>query len=439
MNTRLYHRNIICLIILSLFCYLPSQAQVWKRLQKTAERTVERKLDRKTEKETGKAMDSALDPDKPSEKTKKESKKQKSKESSNPIKEASNDTESNKSSSNQLEVYSKFDFVSGDKVLFTDDFSQDFIGDFPSKWNTNGSGEVVKLSSGDSHWFQMKPGHSLFYIPDVDNLPEEYTIEFDLTHSGITKSTSSGAHFRIYLSDNTHLGESGDNTVYTSLPINAYNGSQIHSTNTFDKKRGAINSKMPANIMEELNHQPHIAIAVNKNRYRLWVNERKYLDIPRMIEKVGVLKHIKFNVIGLNDDSEKLFISNLKIAEGGEDLRRTLLSEGKISTNGILFNSGSSQIKPQSMGIVLQISQVLQQDKNLKLQIVGHTDADGDSKSNLKLSKERAQAVKTALIEHYNISEDRLQTDGKGQNSPVADNKSADGKAQNRRVEFIKI
>src|SRR5690606_11025823 len=137
--------------------------------------------------------------------------------------------------------------------------------------------------------------------------------------------------------------------------------------------------------------------------------------------------HIKFNVIGLNDDTEKIFISNLKIAEGGEDLRRTLLSEGKISTNGILFNSGSSQIKPQSMGIVLQISQVLQQDGNLKLQIVGHTDADGDSQSNLTLSKERAQAVKTALVEHYNISEDRLQTDGKGQSSPVADNKSADG------------
>ncbi|MGC1633668.1 MAG: OmpA family protein, partial [Gelidibacter sp.] len=133
------------------------------------------------------------------------------------------------------------------------------------------------------------------------------------------------------------------------------------------------------------------------------------------------------------------FISNLRIADGGEDLRRKLLSEGKISTNGILFNSGSASIKPQSMGIVLQISQVLLQDENINLNIVGHTDADGNSDTNLKLSKERAQAVKDALVNLYNIPANRLQTDGKGASVPVAENNTADGKAQNRRVEFIKI
>src|SRR5690606_29132356 len=141
----------------------------------------------------------------------------------------------------------------------------------------------------------------------------------------------------------------------------------------------------------------------------------------------------------LKDEVERLFISNLRVAEGGEDLRRKLLSEGKVSTNGILFESGSAKIKPQSMGIILQISQVLQQDDNIKLTIVGHTDADGNSDANLKLSKDRAEAVKDALVNHYNIPESRLQTDGKGASDPVADNATADGKKQNRRVEFIKI
>lgn len=91
------------------------------------------------------------------------------------------------------------------------------------------------------------------------------------------------------------------------------------------------------------------------------------------------------------------------------------------------------------MGIVLQISQVLMQDESIRLNIVGHTDADGNSDNNLKLSKNRAESVKNALVNLYNISADRLETDGKGSEVPVAENSTADGKAQNRRVEFIKI
>ena len=142
---------------------------------------------------------------------------------------------------------------------------------------------------------------------------------------------------------------------------------------------------------------------------------------------------------GLTDGEERVFIKNVKVAEGGVDLRRKLMSEGKISTNGILFDSGSANIQPQSLGIVRQISQVLMQDDSIKLNIIGHTDSDGPDDSNLKLSKERAEAVKTALVNIYNISANRLTTEGKGESEPVAENNTASGKAQNRRVEFVKI
>ena len=90
--------------------------------------------------------------------------------------------------SDNLEVYSKFDYVPGDKLIFFDDFSQDFIGDFPSKWNTNGSGEVVKLSKAEGNWFGIIPGYGIKYLPLVsDKLPEEYTIEFDLFTEGLGK------------------------------------------------------------------------------------------------------------------------------------------------------------------------------------------------------------------------------------------------------------
>jgi outer membrane protein OmpA-like peptidoglycan-associated protein len=141
---------------------------------------------------------------------------------------------------------------------------------------------------------------------------------------------------------------------------------------------------------------------------------------------------------GFKDGEERLFISNLKVAEGGLDLRRTLIADGKVTTNGILFDVGSANIQPQSMGIIRQISQVLLQEQDMNLKIVGHTDADGGDETNMKLSKERAEAVKKALVSVYGISEGRLSSEGKGESEPIADNTTLNGKAQNRRVEFIK-
>ena len=90
------------------------------------------------------------------------------------------------------------------------------------------------------------------------------------------------------------------------------------------------------------------------------------------------------------------------------------------------------------MGIIRQIYQVLQQDGNINLKIVGHTDSDGADDANMKLSKGRADAVKSALVSVYGVDGGRLITEGKGELEPVAENSSPEGKAQNRRVEFIK-
>ncbi|WP_298530364.1 OmpA family protein [uncultured Algibacter sp.] len=341
--------------------------------------------------------------------------------------------------SDGLEAYSKYDFVPGDKVLFFDDFSQDFVGDFPSKWNTNASGEVVKFNKIDGNWFEFKPGYNLYYIPDVKELPEDYTIEFDILTQGISQQTSSTARLNLFISDNDKFTTGTEHYVSASIPFGQFGVFNIRMSNYFNRGGGAINSAIKADIRNEIKNQPHIAISVTKKRYRLWVNQTKYVDIPRFIEELNVLNYIKFHINNFKDGEERVFIRNLKVAEGGVDLRRKLLSEGKISTNGILFDSGSATIQPQSLGIVRQISQVLVQDESIKLNIIGHTDADGSDTANLKLSKARAKAVKEALINIYKVSGDRLETDGKGESEPVDDNSSAAGKAQNRRVEFIKI
>jgi len=340
--------------------------------------------------------------------------------------------------SDNLEVYRKYDFVPGDKPLFYDDFSNDFVGDFPSKWNTNASGEVVKITN-KGNWFELKSGYGVYFIPDVKDLPEDYTIEFDILTQGIDRKTSSTARFHIILSDNNKFNNGLEHYAIISIPVGQYGAFSLRAKNYFNRGGGDINTDIKADVRDAVLNQPHIAISVTKNRYRLWVNETKYVDIPRFIQELNVLKFLKFHMNNFKDGKERLFISNLKVAKGGVDLRRKLISEGSVSTNGILFDSGSANIQPQSYGIIRQISQVLQQESNMKLKIIGHTDADGSDEVNLELSKKRAKSVKNALISIYNISGDRLQTDGKGELMPVGDNSTADGKAQNRRVEFIKI
>lgn len=338
--------------------------------------------------------------------------------------------------SDNLNILSKFDFVPGDKVLFFDDFSQDFVGDFPLKWNTNASGEIAKINQ--ENWFELKSGYNTFYIPDLKGLPEDYTIEFDLLTQGLDKKTSSTSKLTIYLSDNNGFEGGQKHYVQVELPFGQYLPFAMRAYNFFNGSNAGIKSSIKADIRNDVLNQPHISISVTKNRFRLWINQTKHIDIPRFIEQARVLNYLKFNIHNINTLTERIFIKNLKVAEGGVDLRRKLLSEGKISTNGILFDSGSATIKRQSYGIIKQISQVLQQDQNIQITIIGHTDADGDANSNLTLSKARATAVKQALVEVYKIDKNRLTTDGKGETQPVADNTSAEGKAKNRRVEFIK-
>ena len=440
MKIHIKSTRLVCMLGIVLFIIPNANAQLLKKLKQKAEDAVERKLEQKVEKETEKTMDTILNPDdEPSTKKKQEPKAETpNKKASSTGNKPTNEVNENTNNLNNLEIYSKFDFVPGDEILFFDDFSQDFIGDFPSKWNTNASGEVVKMNNVAGNWFEFKPGSAIYFIPDINNLPDDYTIEFDLLASGIDGETSSSAILTILLSDDDTFYQ-GNNYAQVSIPFGQYSAVDIRAYNYFANGGGDINSSIDADIRKEILNKPHISIAVTKNRFRLWINEEKHVDIPRFIKEVNVLNHIKFNMYGFKDGEERLFIQNLKVAKGGLDLRRELLSKGKVSTNGILFDSGSANIQPQSYGIIRQISQVLQQDATLKLNIVGHTDADGSDDANLKLSKARAEAVKNTLIKIYAIGGDRLQTDGKGESVPVGDNNTTNGKAQNRRVEFIKI
>ncbi len=440
MRTNMNIAKLLLPLVLLIFTIPEAEAQILKKLGKTAERaaerTVQRRVDKETTEKTDQALDSILEPGS-------KGREQDPQVSGGPAGNmggsgpSGSSTDPVEGGAKTIQVYSKFDFVPGDKQLFFDDFGDDFIGDFPSKWNTNAGGEVVTLGDSPQKWLEVKSGFNVYYIPDVPQLPEEYTIEFDIAAVGLDRQTSSTAKLRVSLSDDDRF-EPGNNFAFAEIPFCQYSAIGVTIENRINGNR-EIRSTVKADLRDEILEYPHVSIAVNKQRYRLWVNEVKYVDVPRMLPSGAVLHSVKFLANGFRDGKDRVFISNLKVAEGGQDLRRTLIANGKVSTNGILFDSGSANIQPQSMGIIRQISQVLLQERDMSLNIVGHTDSDGDDTSNMDLSKRRAEAVKNALVSIYNIDASRLQTDGKGESEPVGDNNTADGKAQNRRVEFIKI
>ncbi len=107
---------------------------------------------------------------------------------------------------------------------------------------------------------------------------------------------------------------------------------------------------------------------------------------------------------------------------GEPDTRNKLISEGKFSTTGILFDVNSAAIKPESYGSLKDIADVLKDNAGVHVKIIGHTDSDGDATMNLALSKKRAEAVKSALVSEFAIDASRMETDGKGASDPVAAN-----------------
>lgn len=105
---------------------------------------------------------------------------------------------------------------------------------------------------------------------------------------------------------------------------------------------------------------------------------------------------------------------------------------------GIFFDTAQSTIKAESRPKLNRAVEVLEQYPDLRLEIAGHTDSQGDDAFNLELSRDRAQAVKHYLTDR-GIDSSRIRTRGAGETEPVADNATVEGRAQNRRIEFHRV
>lgn len=330
-----------------------------------------------------------------------------------------------------LKVYSKFDFVPGATILYYDNFEKDNIGEAPDGWITSTTAEVVTIDGLEGNWLKLASSSSNHFTRSKkQSWGNNFTVEFDLL---IVKKTYSP---RIEI----NLANTGGNLVTDeNILKNAKNAVHfsaiLGADNTSRASLYALENKLSDNMTENLpfsNTSPvHISMCVQGKRFRMWWNDRKLYDLPAVSEEYMPNQlAFSFGSVGGSD----FYVNNIRIAKDVPDTRAKL-EEGKLISN-LLFFTGTAKLKPESMGALLDVSKILK-DATAPVKIIGHTDSDGDDAANLKLSQQRADAVKDILKNQYHIDESKLSTEGRGETQPIADNKSAEGKAQNRRVEFI--
>lgn len=353
---------------------------------------------------------------------------------------ATNGLTTTDSSGTSLQTYSKYDFVPGEKVLVYEDFSKDAIGDFPVNWNTNSAGEIVTASRQTGQWLMLNK-KGIYRQDDVTTLPDNFTYEYDMMYSG------DNDFLRLFLvsggDDNGRLAYDMGNRTGVDIGIQTLtrgdgNGGVAHIS-TYNDGNTIIDNQVE---FHNTSGVPKLKISVwrQQQRLRVYINQDKVFDLPRAFAAGKVYNTAMFQLWSdPNNSQSKYLISNIKLAAGAPDTRNKLINEGKFSTTGILFDVNSANIKPESYGSLKEIADVLQENANVRVKIIGHTDNDGDASMNLALSKKRAETVKSFLQSEFNIDGTRMETDGKGASEPVGDNKTAAGKAQNRRVEFLKI
>lgn len=420
-------KKIKLLTLLLVAFWMPSFSQGFlKKIQKKAENAASDLIVKKSSEKAEKAIDG----NKQGESTKKE------------VVTVSDSSDKN-AVNTAVTATSKYDFVSGTNVIFSENFSQDVIGEFPLKWFTNGSGEVVNIEGQQGKWVKMTSGA---LISPTFKFPENFTCEFDvlLDLDPASRYVYPALKFEIYDRGNK-AAKVGYNS-YTLKNILYFTSVFHHDFATFllDSRQNALvkfqseKVKFPG-FQRNYRKVVHVALAVQKERIRVWMNNDKVFDSPAVVANPSNFNQFIVWGAKTKEGNTAFYYSNFKIAAGSADTRTKLLTEGKFVTNGILFDTNSDKIKPESAGLLKEIASALNEAGNIRFKITGHTDNEGKGDANLKLSIKRAEAVKENLVKNYGVKESALETDGKGAMLPLSDNATAAGKAQNRRVEFTKI
>lgn len=306
-------------------------------------------------------------------------------------------------------AWANYDFKPGSRILFAEDFGKDEVGDFPRRLEfQQGSMEIVEWQGG--RWLRLTTD-SKFDIPLPETLPAQYTMEFDY-------ALGTGEMW-IYPS-----GSNTGNPKCIAFTYLGAGGVGCAAQSTYSPPQEALRGKVA-----------HARVMADGAYIKVYVNDTRVANIPNF----GPARANKIHFYVDGDATNPTLFGNFRIAAGGKRLYDALAADGRVATQGIFFDSGSDRLRPESSPTLKEIATMLTEHADLKLVIEGHTDNAGAAAANMSLSEQRAAAVKAALVTSYGVDGSRLMAKGMGQTKPAAPNTAPEGRAQNRRVELVKM
>lgn len=326
-----------------------------------------------------------------------------------------------------LSDFKNYDFVPGDKIIFEPDLSKEADAEIPARFSLIEGNAEIESEDGEK-LLRMEPGSHEVVSPLMNSdhyLPDQFTLEFDMMYE------TNDERFA-YVNDFTvQFRKAGDHN-FGNWPL--FQFTIDNNTRGFLGPANGQSTDFPdplAQPMRTVEKWHHVAIYVRKNIGKAYVDQYRVAVSNTLPTGAGHL--------ALSGDAHYGFkIKNFRLAAGGDDKYNKVVTDGKFITHGILFDVNQSTIKPESMGTLNQIAKMMKMHPDLKFEIDGYTDSDGNENANLSLSRQRADAVKATLTE-IGIESSRLTSKGFGESKPIDTNETAEGKANNRRVEFIKI
>jgi len=396
------------------------------RAVNAAKNAVERKVEDKVTRETDDAMDDVLD-------GKKKSKNAGDDGDAEAVDDYQNDTKNVKN-----------DFVRGSVVMFEDDFANEQVGEFPSKWDlVRGNAEVasvngakcIEMDQRDSWIAPLVKGGIKNYLGDV------FTIEYDMLYDDRPKDGCSNIELDIMHEDSPR-----DHELFT-ITYGFCNDKQSYhcdycltSEPSFTNKDGNASSAESTTNNDGRWH--HYALSFNKRAIKFYIDGRRVINVPNAKPGAGWVTWFS------SGGPRPTYIKNVVIAKGAVELyernatdmsavEKAIAETGKFVTNNILFETGKATLKPESMAEIQKVADYMKKNPSARFEVQGHTDNQGSDAVNDPLSQQRAEAVVKAL-EGLGCDPFNMRAVGKGSHEPVADNKTDAGRAKNRRVEFIK-
>ncbi len=321
----------------------------------------------------------------------------------------------------QAKIWENYDFVPGSKVLFFTDFSEDRVGNFSRRLKfVNGAMDVVDRN--DAKVLRIT-SRSQLLIPVGRKLPERFTLEIDVI------APASGKIEMVSFEGGAQLDRGDKSANVTWNPAGAYIlGSGQDGANSPIKLPDAMQPLLIDNVA-------HLRVLMDGAYFKMYVNERRIYNIPELAFRRDTV--IRVLLTGAEDGP--IYLTNIRVAESETDvLYDALAAKGRWATQGILFETGKANLKPESRPVLKEIAATLKQHADLKVLIEGHTDNVGAAPANLTLSEARAVAVKAALVSEYGADAARITAKGLGDTKPSVPNATAEGRAQNRRVEVVK-